>query len=82
MNRVVIVSGTLGLGTALVFGAAAVASAMFPNGETVVSQWNGGMMMGKGIAVPAPMPAPIVGPNVVIDDGKSLATPDVVVGTP
>jgi hypothetical protein len=68
MQRAVIVSGTLGLGTALVFGAAAVASALFPNGSTVPMGWNGGgVIFDKGIAVPMPMPAE---PGVIIDDGK------------
>ena len=35
MQRAAIVSGVLGLGTVLVFGAAALAAALFPNGGTV-----------------------------------------------
>jgi hypothetical protein len=66
MQRAAIVGGVLGLGTALVFGAAALTATLFPNGPMVVS--NGGMFMDKqvfggGIApVPQPMP-------VVVDDG-------------
>lgn len=63
MRAGVMVSGVLGLGTVLVFGAAAIASAMFPNGTTVAAGWNGGVVWGKGggfvngnIAVPAPPP--------------------------
>ena len=60
MRAGVIVSGVLGLGTVLVFGAAALASAMFPNGATVAAGWNGGMAWGKdGMAVPMPAPAVI-----------------------
>ena len=69
MRAGVIVSGVLGLGTVLVFGAAALASAMFPNGATVAAGWNGatvaagwngGMVWGKdGMAVPMPAPADI-----------------------
>ncbi len=65
MRAGVIVSGVLGLGTVLVFGAAALASAMFPNGATVAAGWNGGMAWGKdngflnAIAVPIPAPAVI-----------------------
>ena len=72
MKRVAIVSGTLGLGTALVFGAAAIAAAMFPNGAMVAGQWNGGFAVDRAIAAPAPMPAPGTGPFVVIDDGKDI----------
>ncbi len=48
MRAGVVVSGVLGLGTVLVFGAAALVSAMFPNGTTVAAQWNGGVVWGKG----------------------------------
>ena len=40
MQRAAIVSGVLGLGSVLVFGAAALASALFPNGGTVNAGWN------------------------------------------
>ncbi|MDP2350390.1 MAG: hypothetical protein Q8M74_04450, partial [Chloroflexota bacterium] len=62
MRAGVVVSGVLGLGTVLVFAAAALVSAMFPNGATVAAGWNGGVVWGKGggfvnaIAVPAPPP--------------------------
>lgn len=60
MRAGVIVSGVLGLGTVLVFGAAALASAMFPNGATVAAGWNGGQVWGgDGMAVPMPAPADI-----------------------
>ena len=62
MRAGVIVSGVLGLGTVLVFGAAALVSAMFPNGATVAAGWNGGWNGGQvwakdGMAVPMPAPA-------------------------
>jgi len=69
MQRVAIVSGTLGLGTALVFGAAVLAAALFPNGGTVQVGWSGGGW-DKGIAVPAPMPMPAVEPGVIFEEGK------------
>jgi len=62
MRHGLVVSGVLGIGTVLVFGAAALVSAMFPNGATVAAGWNGGVVWGKGsgfvnaIAVPAPPP--------------------------
>lgn len=74
MQRAFVVSGVLGLGTAIVFGAAALAATLFPNGGTVNMGWNGGGVFDKGIAVPAPMPMPNQ-PGVIIDEKG-----DVVVG--
>ena len=66
MQRALIVSGVLGLGTAIVFGAAALASTLFPNGGTVNASWNGAVFdKGGGFAVPAPMPA---GPAVIVNE--------------
>lgn len=63
-----VVSTVLGLGTVLVFGAAALVSAMFPNGATVAAGWNGGMVWEKeGIAVPAPAPMVIDTEGGMID---------------
>jgi hypothetical protein len=93
MQRALIVGGVLGLGTAAVFGAAAVASALFPNGSTVAAAWNGGGMWDKGGVVVAPGPVPIgpgkfgpaVGGQTDLDgqdvpipiDGGPLVVPDV-----
>ena len=79
MHKAVVVSGVLGLGTAIVFGAAALAATMFPNGGTVNMAWGGGVMMDKGFAVPpgvvpAPMPVP-----VTIDD-SGVTEKGIVVG--
>ena len=74
MQRAVIVSGVLGLGSVLVF-AAALAAALFPNGGTVNAGWNSWGGIGGGrIVAPAPMPA--IEPGI-IDDGK-----DDVIGLP
>lgn len=60
-----IVSGVLGIGTVLVFAAAALVSMAFPNGATVSAGWNGGTVWGKdgmgvnGVVVPMPEPAVI-----------------------
>jgi hypothetical protein len=63
MRAGAIVTGVLGVGTVLVFAAAALVSTLFPNGTTVAAGWNGGMDWGKGgMAVPIPMPAPVVVP--------------------
>lgn len=67
MQRAFIVTGVLSLGTVLVFGAAMLASVMFPNGGTVASGWNtwgGGFV--RDIAVP--VPAPAVEPGVIIEE--------------
>jgi hypothetical protein len=84
IHRVLIVSGALGLGTALVFGAAALTASLFPNGATVSAGMNGIMqddvMMRGGKMMIAPAPAPAIGvpaPGVVIDDGSGNAPPDV-----
>jgi hypothetical protein len=78
MRAGVIVTGVLGVGTALVFGAAALVFALFPNGSTVAAGWNGGMMWKGGMVAPAmPVPAPFIAPaNGVI------GTDDVVVSLP
>jgi len=74
MQRAAIVGGVLGLGTALVFGAAAVTATLFPNGPLVNS---GPSFMDKGFGVgggPAIMPAPA--PPIAVDDGtKGVAVP-------
>jgi hypothetical protein len=75
MQRVAIVSSVLGLGTVLVFGAAVLAGALFPNGGTVQMGWSSGGW-DKGIAIPAPMPVPAIERNLVIDDGKGLTVED------
>ena len=76
MQRAVIVSGVLGLGSVIVFGAAALAAALFPNGGTVNAGWNsfGGGFERGGIAVPAPMVDP-----VFVDEGKNIDVPEIVV---
>ena len=86
MHRVLIASGVLGLGTALVFGAAALTAVLFPNGATVAANMNGIMsnnvMIGVGkpmiqpaFAVPAP-PIALPAPGVVVDDGSGNTPPD------
>jgi hypothetical protein len=78
MRRVLITSGALGLGTALVFGAAALTATLFPNGATVAANMNN-VMIGVGkpmiqgnFAAPAPVMAV---PGVVVDDGSGVAPP-------
>jgi hypothetical protein len=78
MHRAVIVSGVLGLGSVLVFGAAALAAALFPNGGTVNAGWNSFGGVERGIAMPAPMPVQ-VDPDVFIDEGKAIDVPGTVV---
>ena len=77
MHRAFVVSSVLGLGTAIVFGAAALAATLFPNGGTVNMGWGGGVMMEKGIAVPAPMPMPAVGiDDVTVNEKGVVVGPD------
>jgi hypothetical protein len=77
MRRVLIVSGVLGIGTALVFAAAALTATLFPNGTVVGGGWNGGGMVNKGgWGVAAPVPAPVVMPDVVVPDAGTTV-PDV-----
>ena len=66
MRRILICSGVLGVGTALVFAAAALTATLFPNGTLVSAGWNGGGMWdrGWGVAVPMPMPGQMA-PDVV-----------------
>ncbi len=69
--RAIIVTAVLGLGTALVFGAAALTATLFPNGTMVASGWSGGWMTKE--AVPVPMPAIQVAPMpMVIDDSGNV----------
>ena len=78
MQRAVIVSGVLGLGSVLVFAAAALAAALFPNGGTVNAGWNSFGGFEKGLVAPAPMPVQ-VDPLVTIDEGKAIDVPGTVV---
>jgi hypothetical protein len=59
MRSGVIVTGVLGLGTALVFAAAAVAATVFPNGSTIVGGSYGwtpdGRILQRGGVVEAPV---------------------------
>ena len=66
MRPILIVSGVLGGGTALVFAAAGLVATLFPNGTLVnASPWNNGAVFAKG-GVAMPMPAPM---PVIVDDG-------------
>ncbi len=79
MQRALIASGVLGLGTALVFGAAALTATLFPNGATVAASFNGGDVMfakpGMG-AMPVPMPPQPVFAQPDINTGGGIA-PDI-----
>ena len=68
MRRILICSSVLGLGTALVFAAAALTATLFPNGTLVGSGWSGPMVEGGwSVAVPAPAPAFDVAPDPEFD---------------
>jgi hypothetical protein len=76
MKQALVVGGTLGLGSAIVFGAAALASAMFPNGGTVSATWQNRVFVDKGgVFAPAPMPAPnmpVMGLDDATTNGKGI----------
>ena len=56
MRPIVIVSGILGGGSALVFAAAAVVASVFPTGALIPNQgWNNRMVMFDGPAVRGPL---------------------------
>ena len=63
MRAGILVTGVLGVGTALVFAAAALTATLFPNGTMVQASWNGGFpgrcLDCGGWGVPAPMPLPM-----------------------
>ncbi len=77
MQRILICTGVLGGGTAIVFLLAAMTAALFPNGTMVNAGWNGGWAKGGMEVVveaqpPMIMPAdggPIPGGLDVVVDG-------------
>jgi hypothetical protein len=75
MRNGLVVTGVLGLGTAAVFGLAALASAAFPQGGTVGGMWNGGWGGAVGIAKPMPAPGVVwndtMGGGVIVDGSTS-----------
>ncbi len=61
MRPILIVSGVLGGGSALVFAMAALIATLFPTGTLVAANpWNGGMFVKGGVAVPMPAPPVMV----------------------
>lgn len=80
MRAGIIVTGVLGLGTALVFAIAALTSTLFPNGTVVGSGMNGMMVerqFGRGgIAVPVPAPAIDIRPDVNIGVDPGIEVPN------
>jgi hypothetical protein len=62
MRAGLVVTGVLGLGTAVVFAIAALTATLFPNGTVVGGGMNGGVLFGGpnvrgGMAIPVPAPA-------------------------
>jgi hypothetical protein len=81
MQRALIASGVLGLGTALVFGAAALTAMLFPNGTSVAASMNGMWVRDEMMAKPMPAPgfaAPLIEPvpPVFIGPGDIEPLPD------
>jgi hypothetical protein len=63
MKRILVCTGVLGGGTALVFALAAATATLFPQGTLVASGWNSGWNLAK----PMPMPG-FDGADVFVDD--------------
>ena len=95
MRPIVIVSGVLGGGSALVFALAAVVATTFPTGTLVATNWNGGWgrampafggqvwvddVNGNGGVFVKPMPMePNVDPGMEIVVPDDIASPDEIV---
>ncbi len=78
MQRALIVTGVLGMGTAVVFGLAALTATLFPNGALVRAGWNGPVMMDRV----APGFGPdFVSPNAVPVPGIPAQGAQGIVGT-
>jgi hypothetical protein len=71
MRAGLVVTGVLGLGTAVVFAFAALTAALFPSGTLVGGGMNGVMMdqrfVGGGVAIPMPAPAVNLAPDVIVE---------------
>jgi hypothetical protein len=80
MQRVVIVGGVLGFGSALVFAVAALTAAVFPNGTLVNGGWGASWAIERGVGIDA-VPVPMQ-PQMVVDEGKNLEVPAVEVDFP
>ena len=84
MRRILVCTGVLGGGTALVFALAALTAIAFPQGTRVAAGWNGangGLVKdgwGGGVAVPDPVPAPAidVAPPFIVRGTDGIAIPD------
>jgi hypothetical protein len=80
MKRILVCTGVLGGGTALVFALAALTAIAFPQGTRVAAGWNGGPWVkdawGGGVAVPAPAPAVDVAPQMIVPDTRDVTIPD------
>jgi hypothetical protein len=83
MQRILICTGVLGGGTALVFALAALTAIALPQGTRVAAGWNGAIggpwvkdAWGGGVVVPVPAPAVEVAPFVIERGADGVAIPD------
>jgi len=60
MRRILICSGVLGGGTAIVFALAALTASLFPNGTVLSTGWNGPWLDQRIVWGGMPVPAPVV----------------------
>jgi hypothetical protein len=75
MRAGLIVTGVLGLGTAITFGAAVVAATLFPTGASVAAQWNGGWSR-DGVMVAPAMPVDGLGDGANLDPNVVFIEPE------
>jgi hypothetical protein len=85
MQRILVCTGILGGGTALVFALAALTAIAFPQGTRVAAGWNGVNggpwlkdVWGDGVVVPMPAPAVEVAPFVIERGADGVAIPDAI----
>jgi hypothetical protein len=83
MKRILVCTGVLGGGTALVFALAALTAMAFPQGTRVAAGWNGANggpwvkdAWGGGVAIPVPAPAVDVAPFVIGRGADGVVIPD------
>ena len=77
MRRILICSGVLGGGTALVFTLAALTATLFPSATVLGTGWNGPWLDQRagwgGMPVPVPVPAPIMLDAPAVDPEFSVS---------
>jgi hypothetical protein len=68
MRPILVCTGVLGGGTAIVFALAAMTAIALPDGATIASQWGGGVVIGKRAVAIEAWPVPVGVNTMVVDD--------------